>query len=236
MNVTVDNVWHKGGFSTDGEPDPQEPPTAPHSSTRTEEQEQTTPQFLHLSYVCSVSKSVGRKCRRLGIRTTFKLKGTLRKALVQAKDYQSEWKKKGVMYQVPCAECESVYMGETGRTLEKRISEHKGAVKRHDVKNGIVVHAWTKQHKVDWQAATFKHLETNHLRRKTIEALHIHLQRETSNLDCGRTLSPVWHPLLWTPLPLAPTHLNASTNCILTSCMNTSILFMSHIIYCHIDH
>ena len=28
------------------------------------------------------------------------------------------------------------------------------------------------------------------------EALHIHLQREASNLDCRRTLSPVWHPLL----------------------------------------
>ena len=44
------------------------------------------------------------------------------------------------------------------------------------------------QHKVDWEAATVKHVETNHSRRKTIEALHIHLQRETSNLDCGRTL------------------------------------------------
>ena len=188
-----------GGFSTDGEPHPQEtptPPPPPHSSTRTEEQEKTTPQFLHLPYVRGVSKRVGRKSRRLGIRTTFKLKGTLREALVQAKYYQPEWKKKRVMYQVPCAECESVYMGETGRTLEKRISGHKGAGKRHDMKNGIIVHAWTKQHKVDWQAATVKHVETNHLRRKTIEALHIHLQWETSNLDCGRTLSPVWHPLL----------------------------------------
>ena len=109
------------------------------------------------------------------------------------------------MYQVPCAECESVYIGETGRTLEKRISEHKGAVKRHEVKNGIAVHAWTKQHKVNWQAATVKHVETNHSRRKTIEALHIHLQQETSNLDCGRTLSPVWHPLLRTPPLGTPT-------------------------------
>ena len=39
---------------------------------------------------------------------------------------------------------------------------------RHDVKNGIAVHAWTKPHKVDWQAATVKHVETNHTKRKTI--------------------------------------------------------------------
>ena len=79
------------------------------------------------------------------MRTTFKSKETLREALVQTKDPQPEWKKKGVIYLVPCAKCESVYIGETGRTLKKKISEHKGAVKRHDVKNGI---AWTKQHKV----------------------------------------------------------------------------------------
>ena len=172
-------------------------PHAPHSSTRTEEQEQTTPpKFLHLPYVRGDSERIERKCqRRLGIRTAFKSKGTLREALVQTKDPQPEWKKKGVVYQVPCAECESVYIGETGRTLEKRISEHKGALKRHYVKNGIAVHSWTKQDKVDWQAATVKHVETNHSRRKTIKALHIHPQRETSNFDC-RTVSPVWHLLL----------------------------------------
>ena len=111
-------------------------PHAPHSSTQTAEQT-TTPKFLHLPYVRGVSERIERKCRRLGIRTTFKSKGTLREALVQTKDPQPEWKKKGVVYQVPCAECESVYIGETGRTLEKGISEDKGAVKRHDAKNAM---------------------------------------------------------------------------------------------------
>ena len=167
---------------------------APHSSTRTEEQEQTTPpKFLHLPYVRGASERIERRCqRRLGIRTAFKSKGTLREVLLQTKDPQRVEEERS---HVPCAECESVYIGETGRTLEKRISEHKRAVKRHYVKNGIAVHSWTKQDKVDWQAATVKHVETNHSRRKTIEALHIHPQRETSTFDC-RTVSPVWHLLL----------------------------------------
>ena len=100
------------------------------------------------------------------------------------------------MYEVPCADCECVYIGETGRTLEKRLSEHKGAVKRHDVKNGIAVHAWNEQHRVDWEAAKVKQVETNYSKRRTAEAIHIHQQWKTSNLDCGRILSPVWHPLL----------------------------------------
>ena len=70
-------------------------PHAPHSSTQTEEQT-TPPKFLHLPYVRGVSERIQRKCRHLGIRTTFKSKGTLREALVQTKDPQAEWKKKGV--------------------------------------------------------------------------------------------------------------------------------------------
>ena len=62
--------------------------------------------------------------------------------------------------------------------------------------------AETKQHKVDWQPATVKHVETNHSRRKTIEALHIHLQRETSNLDYRRTLSLMAPTSLTPPPPL----------------------------------
>ena len=39
-----------------------------------------------------------------------------------------------------CADFDYVYTGETGRTLEKRPSEHRGAVKRNDSKNSIAVH------------------------------------------------------------------------------------------------
>ena len=175
-----------------------EPPThtEQEQTTETEDREWTTPKFLHLPHVKGISERIERKCKNLRIRTTLKSKGTLREALVRTKEPQPEWKKKGVVYQVPCGDCDSTYIGETGRTLEKRISEHKAAVKRHDEKNGIAVHTWNEQHMVDWQAAKVIRIETNYSRRRTIEALHIHKQQLSSNLDCGRTLSPVWHPLL----------------------------------------
>ena len=52
-----------------------------------------------------------------------------------------------------------MYIGETGRTLEKRLSEHRTAVKKQDTKNGIAFHSWAKQHQVDWDAAAVKHEE-----------------------------------------------------------------------------
>ena len=171
-------------------------PSPNHPPTQSEEQEMNNPKSRHLPYVRGVSKRIERKCRKLGIRTTFKLKGTIREALVRTKEPQPEWKKKGVIYQVPCGDCNSIYIGETERTLEKRISEHKAVVKRHDEKNGIAVLAWNNQHKVDWQETKVLQTETNYSKRRTMEAVHIHQQQLSSNLDCGRNLSPVWHPLL----------------------------------------
>ena len=105
-------------------------------------------------------------------------------------------RKKGVVYEVPCTDCPCVYIAETGRTLEKWISEHKTAVKKNDPKNGIAVHFWTNQHQVSWEAATVKQEEGSYWRRRVLEALHIHQQHQTSNLDCGLNINPSWLPLL----------------------------------------
>ena len=50
-------------------------------------------------------------------------------------------------------DCEQVYIGETGRTMQKRVTEHKTAVWKYDKNNGIAVHAWRADHRIDWEAA-----------------------------------------------------------------------------------
>jgi len=86
-----------------------------------------------------------------------------------------------------------MYIGETGRMLEKRPSES------NDTNNGIAVHAWKTQHKVDWEAVTVKPVETNYTRRRAVEAIHIRQEEVTSHHDCGRHLSPVGQPLICPP-------------------------------------
>ena len=92
-------------------------------------------------------------------------RSTLRSSLVKVKQPRPDRKKKGVVYEVPCKDCSSVYNGETGRTLEKRISEHKTAVKKNDPKNGTAVHSWTNQHQVNWEATTVKQEEGSYWKK-----------------------------------------------------------------------
>ena len=72
----------------------------------------------------------------------------MREALVKVKQPTSKLDKKGVVYEVPCGECNHVYIDEMGRTLRKRLTKHRAAVKKCDKKNDIAVHAWKSGHQV----------------------------------------------------------------------------------------
>ena len=99
------------------------------------------PKLLLLLYIAGVTERIERVCRRLGIRMICGYRGKMTEDLVKVKQPTSELDKKGVIYKVPCGECNHVYIGETGRTLRKRLTEHKAAVKKCDNKNGIALHA-----------------------------------------------------------------------------------------------
>lgn len=70
----------------------------------------------------------------------MKSTSTLRHSLMKVKQASPDRRKKDVVYEVPCKDCPCVCVGEMGRTLEKLLSEHKTAVKKHDTKNEIGVH------------------------------------------------------------------------------------------------
>ena len=56
-------------------------------------------------------------------------------------------KRKGVVYKVPCKDCPCGYIGETGRTLERRLSRDRTAVKKNDPRTRLqFTAAWANQH------------------------------------------------------------------------------------------
>ena len=69
-------------------------------------------------------KKIKRVFNKYGVATVFKPHQTLRQLLVAPKDKPREVDKSGVVYRVPCKECDRVYVGETKRTLGERLKEH----------------------------------------------------------------------------------------------------------------
>ena len=56
------------------------------------------------------------------------------------------------------------------------------------------MHAWDEDHRIDWGGANIKEVKQQLWKRKALEAVHIHMQPNTNNLDCGLILSDVWLP------------------------------------------
>ena len=49
-------------------------------------------------------------------------------------------KKKKIVYEVSCHDCQMKHIGETKRTMMQRMTEHRCTIKKIDMQNGIAVH------------------------------------------------------------------------------------------------
>ena len=100
----------------------------------------------------------------------------------------------GVVYKVNCS-CGNTYIGETGRTLDVRLKEHRRAVKMNNKSNGIAVHTNSTSHDIDWDSVEVIDQEQNWIKRKIKEALHIRSVNAPMNLDQGYQLNSIWSAL-----------------------------------------
>ncbi|XP_057302713.1 uncharacterized protein LOC130636882 [Hydractinia symbiolongicarpus] len=74
-----------------------------------------------------------------------------------------------IFYEIPCKDCDAVYVGETKRMFKQRVQEHKRAVRNADTdKNEIADHSWNNDHIIDWDNKKIideldsKKIERNH--------------------------------------------------------------------------
>ncbi|XP_072048674.1 uncharacterized protein [Amphiura filiformis] len=106
--------------------------------------------FVTLPYVEGLSERLRRVFNSAGVSTSFKPQNSLRRSLVSPKDKTEQEKQSGVVYSIPCKDCDSLYIGESGRKLEKRLTEHKS--KAASSKSAIKEHIdRSKGHQIDWE-------------------------------------------------------------------------------------
>ena len=132
----------------------------------------------------------------LGVKTIFRPQQILSSKLMQVKQRTPMEKNRNIVYEVPCCDCQLTYIGEMRRTMMKRMTQYKYAVKTGDPKNGIAVHVQRSQHTIDWEAARVQATTTGYRDIRTKEAIYIKRKRQSMNLDWGLHLSPVWNPLI----------------------------------------
>ena len=119
---------------------------------------------------------------------------TLRAQLSRVKDKLPTSMSSCVVYSIPCS-CGKVYIGETTRRLEQRISEHQDACRKgEEKKSAVAEHAWKEHHPIRWQETSVIDRASRFGELRVKEALHIHLPSNTR----GSALQPgCWPGAAW---------------------------------------
>ena len=108
-----------------------------------------------IPYIQGQSEAIRRVLKYLDIQTCFTPVSTLRQMLSHPKDPIPTMKKSGVVYRIPCADCDKSYVGQTGRNLSLWIKEHKKAVETFNTDtSALAEHVLSKDHHINWEETT----------------------------------------------------------------------------------
>ena len=109
--------------------------------------------------------------RHNGFNVVHSAKNTLRSNLVQTRPRGREdvGDRSGV-YTVKCAECDDVYIGETGRGFSTRLKEHKDAVRLGKHNNAIFKHVYDTNHAINWEGSKLLFESKNLQNRLIVES------------------------------------------------------------------
>ena len=162
-------------------------------------QEEPPEHTIYIPYVAGVGEDLRRVCRKHRIKTVFTTTSTLGQQLTKVKDIDPAIKKSGVVYQIPCKNCDFTYIGETKRSLETRLKEHQTATKRGETERfAIAEHACNEHHHPDWDNTSILDQAKHNSTLLVKEAMHISLAEANTllNRDQGTTIADCWKPIL----------------------------------------
>ena len=169
-------------------------------------------------YVHSFTEKIQRIFTKHKVATVVKPLTTLRQVLVHPKDKVEKQKKTGVVYKIPCSQCEKVCISETEGQLGTRITEdRKEAEKISDRnftrstgrastsehhKSAITDHVCQNNHIMNWEASEVVEQESDKFKRWIKESICIRSNTPTMNRDEGAYQpSPIWTQVISTPKP-----------------------------------
>ena len=92
------------------------------------------------------------------------------------------------VYRIKCQDCDSVYFGETGRVLSKRIGEHRSDLNnmRANSKSALVTHKRRLRHEPDLGSARIIFPSRSWRKRNIVESALIKHKHNNMNIDRGK--------------------------------------------------
>ena len=117
--------------------------------------------------------------RPLGINVIFRFRNRLKDILIK----NSPRNDVNIIYKIPCLDCNGMYVGQTSKTLETRIKQHRSYVKNYNNNSAIFKHAFDNDHRINWEESCKIINSNNWLDRNIIESFLIDHNKNTFNIS-----------------------------------------------------
>ena len=176
-NKYLDNVFNKNNYNRD---------FIRHNTYRNSEPNATNTNATPVTtatipYIKGTSETIARILQPYNIRIAHKPITTLRQLLTNVKDKDEPSNRRGAVYKIKCCDCQATYIGETGRNLNVRLTEHKRATRNGDINNHIAEHHLKTNHRIDWDSAECVTYCTDYYQRITLESWFTNLKQTPLN-------------------------------------------------------
>ena len=151
------------------------------------------PSFASAPYIRTASERAAKLLKKYNIKLAHRPTAPLRNSLCKIKDKRSTFKSSGVVYQVNCLNCNAVYIGETGRLLEERISEHKRDIRNKKRESHIYMHTDQCGHNFDFNNTKILAKANEVKTRRKLEGICTH--QNQNSLNRAWELNPIYNVL-----------------------------------------
>lgn len=131
---------------------------------------------------CGRFSQIPRHLKPWNINVAFSNSCNVKKMLVKNSPNNSN----GCVYKIPCKDCNSFYLGQTGKDLETRLKQHKYSVRTGQESNALFIHSRDNNHCIDWSNASSVVSCNLFVNRNIIEsALIKHTEDVNMNMSSG---------------------------------------------------
>lgn len=128
---------------------------------------------ISLPFYPKVTNAIQGVLKQHGIQAVYKSGNTLKDLLCALKDKVPPEEMSGI-YEIPCKNCPSVYIGQTRRKFKARLKEHRSAVDNgRSNESSVAAHAMDLNHKIDWDRAKLKKCVRKVSHLNAWESMHI---------------------------------------------------------------
>ena len=143
--------------------------------------DEPTIKYVSTPYIQGTSERIQHLLKPFNITLSHKPTMTIKSQIIQLKDQIPTMLQTCIVYKLPCDTCTKNYIGETGRNLHVRMTEHQRDIRNQKPNSQVYQHHAETGHSFKFEDVEIIHKCQNTFTRRVLESYHTHIEPNSIN-------------------------------------------------------